>query len=122
MKNSGIVSNCQLNCICHAVLFLIETFCLIVLLFSCFADEVGSIDGECLLNCSHCDSNFSKLCSLRDHLSSVHGFHLEKHVCSKCGADFSLKSQLEKHLALHSPTSQVSNNTNVLFFTFMVLR
>lgn len=44
-----------------------------------------------------------------------HPEHPIKYLCPKCDETFLLKSQLDKHLALHSPTSQVCRVCNKTF-------
>ena len=49
------------------------------------------------------------MCQLREHSQNEHGEDISPHQCNKCGASYAVKSQLEKHMAFHSPTSQVCN-------------
>ncbi|KAL8612960.1 hypothetical protein ACOMHN_001043 [Nucella lapillus] len=61
---------------------------------------------EYILKCVHCAETFTRAPLLRDHLRSSHPDLPVKYQCPKCDDTFSLKSHMDKHLALHSPTSQ----------------
>ncbi|VDI48428.1 Hypothetical predicted protein [Mytilus galloprovincialis] len=74
-----------------------------------------SIDEDIVLNCAHCDLTFSRFNILRDHMREVHPDLPIKYLCPKCDEAFLLKSHLDKHLAMHSPTSQSCNICNKTF-------
>ena len=72
-------------------------------------DEYSALKAAADLQCSECSADtFPSMPALRKHVHEEHGLELEKHVCSRCGACFVLKNQLEKHLALHSALTQVN--------------
>ncbi|XP_021362484.1 zinc finger E-box-binding homeobox 2-like isoform X2 [Mizuhopecten yessoensis] len=70
---------------------------------------------EVILRCIHCDQSFMRATLLRDHMKMIHPDKPIKYLCPKCDETFLLKSQLDKHLALHSPTSQSCKICNKTF-------
>ncbi len=72
-----------------------------------FADTESGDGEECMLRCSHCESSYPQIGALRSHMEETHPDKPNKNICDKCGAAFVLRTQLEKHLTFHSPTSQV---------------
>ncbi|XP_064594971.1 zinc finger E-box-binding homeobox 2-like isoform X2 [Liolophura sinensis] len=70
-------------------------------------DSVSNTDDEVCLKCAHCQQGFSRINLLRDHMKTYHADKPIKYSCPKCDESFVLKSQLDKHLACHSPTSQL---------------
>ncbi|KAL5010066.1 hypothetical protein ScPMuIL_012371 [Solemya velum] len=79
------------------------------------SDSVGPPEEELVLRCIHCGEGFTRASLLRDHMHAHHPEHPIKYLCPKCDETFLLKSQLDKHLALHSPTSQVCRVCNKTF-------
>ena len=63
----------------------------------------------------HCPQTFLRVILLRDHMREVHPDKPLKFMCPKCDETFHQKSQLDKHLTLHSPTSQNCNICNKTF-------
>lgn len=70
---------------------------------------------EIILKCMHCPQTFLRVILLRDHMREVHPDKPLKFMCPKCDETFHQKSQLDKHLTLHSPTSQNCNICNKTF-------
>ena len=77
--------------------------------------SVSGGDGEYMLRCPHCSKGFTRTYLLQEHIRSTHGDKVNKHPCPKCEESFALKSQLDKHLTLHSTTSQVCTICNKTF-------
>ena len=70
--------------------------------------DTESGDGDdSILRCSHCECSYPQIGALRSHMEEAHPDKPNKNICDKCGAAFVLRTQLEKHLTFHSPTSQV---------------
>lgn len=63
----------------------------------------------------HCPQTFLRAIVLRDHMREMHADKPLKFMCPKCDETFHQKSQLDKHLTLHSPTSQICNVCNKTF-------
>ncbi|PVD35891.1 hypothetical protein C0Q70_02860 [Pomacea canaliculata] len=78
-------------------------------------DAQGNTEEEYTLKCVHCTETFVRASLLRDHMRAVHPDMPVKYLCPKCDDTFLLKSHLDKHLALHSPTSQVCKVCNKMF-------
>nr|KAG5705651.1 hypothetical protein BaRGS_026590 [Batillaria attramentaria] len=78
-------------------------------------DLPATTDEEYTLKCVHCTETFTRAPVLRDHMRTAHPDKPVKYQCPKCEDMFSLKSHLDKHLALHSPTSQVCKVCNKTF-------
>ncbi|XP_052805237.1 zinc finger E-box-binding homeobox 1-like isoform X2 [Mya arenaria] len=78
-------------------------------------EEAGSEEEEIVLKCMHCPQTFLRAIILRDHMRDVHADKPLKFMCPKCDETFHQKSQLDKHLTLHSPTSQVCAVCNKTF-------
>ena len=71
----------------------------------------GLAEEEYNLQCVYCppgdpEGSFSRASLLRDHMRQAHPGQPTRYQCPKCEQTFLLKSHLDKHLALHSPTSQ----------------
>ena len=79
-----------------------------------FLDAAAS-EEEIVLKCMHCPQTFLRAIVLRDHMREVHADKPLKFMCPKCDETFHQKSQLDKHLTLHSPTSQVCGICNKTF-------
>ncbi len=77
----------------------------------CFADAESGDGEESALRCSHCEASYPHIDALRAHMEAAHPDKPNKNICDKCGAAFVLRTQLEKHLTFHSPTSQVRADT-----------
>jgi len=71
------------------------------------SDAGASEEEEIVLKCMHCPMTFLRAVILRDHMREAHADKPLKFMCPKCDETFHQKSQLDKHLTLHSPTSQV---------------
>lgn len=67
------------------------------------------------MKCAHCDLTYTRFNILRDHMRDVHPNLPVKYLCPKCDEAFLLKSHLDKHIALHSPTSQSCTICNKTF-------
>ncbi|XP_045207441.2 zinc finger E-box-binding homeobox 1-like isoform X2 [Mercenaria mercenaria] len=78
-------------------------------------DEAASEEEEIVLKCMHCPQTFLRAIVLRDHMREMHSDKPLKFMCPKCDETFHQKSQLDKHLTLHSPTSQICNVCNKTF-------
>ncbi|XP_076437192.1 uncharacterized protein LOC143276532 [Babylonia areolata] len=78
-------------------------------------ESQSTVEEEYILKCVHCTETFTRASLLRDHMRSVHPDLPFKYQCPKCEDTFSLKSHMDKHLALHSPTSQVCKVCNKTF-------
>lgn len=78
-------------------------------------DEGGSEEEEIVLKCMHCPQTFMRAIILRDHMREIHADKPLKFMCPKCDETFHQKSQLDKHLTLHSPTSQICAICNKTF-------
>lgn len=78
-------------------------------------DTLAHAEEEYTLKCVHCTETFTRAPVLRDHMRSAHPDKPVTYQCPKCEDTFSHKSQLDKHLALHSPTSQVCKVCNKTF-------
>ncbi|KAL3836211.1 hypothetical protein ACJMK2_021651 [Sinanodonta woodiana] len=78
-------------------------------------DQSSIIDEEIILKCIHCTQSFSRANILRDHMREMHADKPLKFMCPKCEETFHQKSQLDKHLALHSSTSQICTVCNKTF-------
>lgn len=78
-------------------------------------DEAASEEEEIVLKCMHCPQTFLRAIVLRDHMREMHADKPLKFMCPKCDETFHQKSQLDKHLTLHSPTSQICNVCNKTF-------
>ena len=63
----------------------------------------------------HCPQTFLRVILLRDHMREFHPDKPLKFMCPKCDETFHQKSQLDKHLTLHSPTSQNCTVCNKTF-------
>ncbi|XP_012945948.1 zinc finger protein 92 homolog, partial [Aplysia californica] len=61
---------------------------------------------EYVLQCIYCPSTYGRATLLRDHMRADHPEKPVRYQCPRCEQTFLLKSHLDKHLALHSPTSQ----------------
>ena len=71
----------------------------------------GVVEEEYSLQCIYCPAGdaqgiFPTASLLRDHMRQVHPGQPTRYQCPKCEQTFLQKSHLDKHLALHSPTSQ----------------
>ncbi|XP_050407023.1 zinc finger protein 1 isoform X2 [Patella vulgata] len=73
------------------------------------------VDEEYQLKCIYCSECFTKPSVLRDHHRAQHSDQQIKFQCPKCNEAFDLKSVLDKHLSLHSPTSQICKTCNKTF-------
>lgn len=80
-----------------------------------FTENCFGLDEDVILKCAHCDLTFSRFNVLRDHMRDIHPDLPVKYLCPKCDEAFLLKSHLDKHLAMHSPTSQSCNICNKTF-------
>ena len=80
----------------------------------CITGQVSE-DEEVVLKCMHCSQTFLRAIVLRDHMREMHADKPLKFMCPKCDETFHQKSQLDKHLTLHSPTSQNCPVCNKLF-------
>ncbi|KAH3715492.1 hypothetical protein DPMN_058203 [Dreissena polymorpha] len=78
-------------------------------------EEGCSEEEEIVLKCMHCPQTFQRAIVLRDHMREAHADKPLKFMCPKCDETFHQKSQLDKHLTLHSPTSQVCSVCNKTF-------
>ncbi|XP_070175487.1 zinc finger protein 1-like isoform X2 [Littorina saxatilis] len=78
-------------------------------------DLQTTADEDYILKCVHCSETFTRASLLRDHMRANHPDLPVKYQCPKCDDTFPLKSHLDKHLALHSPTSQVCKVCNKTF-------
>lgn len=101
---------------------LLKQICILILLLSAFLTSVISRvfsvsagDGEYMLRCPLCNKGFTRTYLLQEHIRSSHSDKVTKHPCPKCDESFALKSQLEKHLSLHSTTSQICTICNKTF-------
>ncbi len=65
--------------------------------------------------CPHCEKSFDRLYLLKEHWHSEHGEKTTRFSCPQCDVSFVLKAQLEKHMALHSPSSQSCKTCNKTF-------
>ncbi|KAL4229586.1 Zinc finger E-box-binding homeobox 2 [Mactra antiquata] len=72
-------------------------------------NDEGASEEEIVLKCMHCPQTFLRAIILRDHMREVHSDKPLKFMCPKCDETFHQKSQLDKHLTSHSPTSQICN-------------
>ena len=67
--------------------------------------------------CSKCNKKYSKLVSLKEHLTSVHGFNgkVSAFVCDSCGKKFTTRGFYLKHLEVHTankpPSSSVTGSS-----------
>lgn len=77
--------------------------------------QAALADEEYILKCVHCTETFTRASLLRDHMRATHPDLPIKYQCPKCDETFQLKSHMDKHLALHSPTSQVCKVCNKTF-------
>ena len=77
--------------------------------------DAASEEEEIVLKCMHCPQTFLRAIVLRDHMRESHSDKPLKFMCPKCDETFHQKSQLDKHLTLHSPTSQICNICNKTF-------
>ncbi|XP_071101323.1 zinc finger protein 1-like isoform X2 [Haliotis cracherodii] len=78
-------------------------------------DAVNAVEEEYTLKCVHCSENYQRVTLLRDHMKTQHPDKEIKYQCPKCDEVFLLKTQLDKHIALHSPTSQNCKVCNKTF-------
>ncbi|XP_060599407.1 zinc finger E-box-binding homeobox 2-like isoform X3 [Ruditapes philippinarum] len=78
-------------------------------------DDAASEEEEIVLKCMHCPQTFLRAIVLRDHMRESHSDKPLKFMCPKCDETFHQKSQLDKHLTLHSPTSQICTVCNKTF-------
>ncbi|XP_064644562.1 zinc finger E-box-binding homeobox 1-like isoform X2 [Lineus longissimus] len=69
-------------------------------------DHDNANDDSFLLKCHHCDKVFPRLYILQDHMRTFHGNAIDRNTCPKCNEKFTNKVLLDKHMALHSITSQ----------------
>ncbi|KAH9505445.1 hypothetical protein Btru_057309 [Bulinus truncatus] len=69
-------------------------------------NEEHILEEEYLLKCMYCDTTSTRSSLLRDHMRSQHSDKPVRYQCPKCDQTFLLKSHLDKHLVMHSPTSQ----------------
>ncbi|KAK3105714.1 hypothetical protein FSP39_004073 [Pinctada imbricata] len=63
-------------------------------------------DEDFILKCVYCDLTFLRASILQDHMKSSHPNDPIRYQCPKCEECFQMKTHLDKHIALHSPTSQ----------------
>ena len=76
---------------------------------------LSDVEEEIILKCMHCPQTFLRVVLLRDHMREFHPDKPLKFMCPKCDETFHQKSQLDKHLTLHSPTSQNCTVCNKTF-------
>ncbi|KAI8767880.1 zinc finger E-box-binding homeobox 2 isoform X1 [Biomphalaria glabrata] len=69
-------------------------------------NEDHLLEEEYVLKCIYCETTSTRSSLLRDHMRSQHPEKPVRYQCPKCEQTFLLKSHLDKHLAMHSPTSQ----------------
>lgn len=80
-----------------------------------FSENCFGIDEDIVMKCAHCDLTYTRFNILRDHMREVHPDLPVKYLCPKCDEAFLLKSHLDKHIAMHSPTSQSCTICNKTF-------
>ena len=68
--------------------------------------DLGDLEEE-LAKCPHCDQAYSHIEQLKEHWHTVHDVQTTKFSCTPCGIGFQSKNQLDKHIALHSPSAQI---------------
>ncbi|XP_061182770.1 zinc finger protein 1-like isoform X3 [Saccostrea echinata] len=78
-------------------------------------DNDAVLEEDIVMKCMYCSQSFSRIPVLRDHMKSAHPEKPVRFQCPKCEESFNQKSHLDKHLALHSPTSQSCKVCNKTF-------
>ncbi|XP_055997549.1 zinc finger E-box-binding homeobox 2-like isoform X4 [Ostrea edulis] len=78
-------------------------------------DNDSVLEEDLVLKCIYCSQPYSRIPVLKEHMKSAHPDKPVRFQCPKCEETFNQKSHLDKHLALHSPTSQSCKVCNKTF-------